>query len=86
MPALIRRADIAYENPMIDRDPVATWQDGNVVLMGDAAHAMYPTGSNGASQAIIDARVLGASLDRARHGGGGARGLRRDSSAARSRN
>lgn len=60
VPALIRGADAAYENPMIDRDPVPTWVDGPVALMGDAAHPMYPTGSNGASQAIIDARVLGA--------------------------
>lgn len=62
VPALLRGADIAYENPMIDRDPVPTWRDGNVALMGDAAHAMYPTGSNGASQAVIDARVLGTCL------------------------
>lgn len=62
VPALLRGAEIAYENPMIDRDPVPTWQDGGVALLGDAAHAMYPTGSNGASQAIIDARVLGAAL------------------------
>jgi 2-polyprenyl-6-methoxyphenol hydroxylase-like FAD-dependent oxidoreductase len=47
---------------MIDRDPVATWIDGPVALMGDAAHAMYPTGSNGASQAIVDARVIGAAI------------------------
>ena len=60
VPALIRGADAAYENPMIDRDPVPTWVDGPVALIGDAAHPMYPTGSNGASQAIIDARVLGA--------------------------
>lgn len=60
VPALIRGADAAFENPMIDRDPVSTWVDGRVALMGDAAHAMYPTGSNGASQAIIDARILGA--------------------------
>lgn len=62
VPDLLSRANIAYENPMIDRDPVSTWQDGPVALLGDAAHAMYPTGSNGASQAIIDARVLGASF------------------------
>lgn len=62
VPALIRGADSAYENPMIDRDPVPTWIDGPVALMGDAAHAMYPTGSNGASQAIIDARILGAKM------------------------
>jgi 5-methylphenazine-1-carboxylate 1-monooxygenase len=59
VPALLNGAEIAYENPMIDRDPVETWVDGSVALMGDAAHAMYPTGSNGASQAIIDARTIG---------------------------
>jgi 5-methylphenazine-1-carboxylate 1-monooxygenase len=62
VPDLLRRAEIAYENPMIDRDPVPTWRDGRVALLGDAAHAMYPTGSNGASQAIVDARVLGACM------------------------
>jgi 2-polyprenyl-6-methoxyphenol hydroxylase-like FAD-dependent oxidoreductase len=62
VPALIRGADVVYENPMIDRDPIPTWRDGNVVLIGDAAHAMYPTGSNGASQAIVDTRNLGAAL------------------------
>ncbi|NCV30608.1 MAG: flavin-dependent oxidoreductase [Rhodobacteraceae bacterium] len=60
VPALIRGSDIAYENPMIDRDPIPSWVDGPVALLGDAAHAMYPTGSNGATQAIIDARILGA--------------------------
>jgi 5-methylphenazine-1-carboxylate 1-monooxygenase len=62
VPALIRQADCAFENPMIDRDPVNTWQDGPVLLLGDAAHAMYPTGSNGGSQAIVDARLLGAAM------------------------
>ena len=62
VPDLIRRADSAFENPMIDRDPVSTWQDGPVILIGDAAHPMYPTGSNGGSQAIVDARVLGAAM------------------------
>ncbi len=62
VPEMLREADCAFENPMIDRDPIATWVDGRVGLMGDAAHAMYPTGSNGASQAIVDARVLGAKL------------------------
>lgn len=60
VPALLRSAETVYEYPMTDRDPLATWQDGRVILIGDAAHAMYPTGSNGASQAIVDARVLGA--------------------------
>ena len=62
VPALIRGADTVFENPMIDRDPVPSWQDGPVALLGDAAHPMYPTGSNGGSQAIIDARTLGAAM------------------------
>lgn len=59
LPALLAKSEVAYENPMIDRDPLPTWVDGSVALIGDAAHPMYPTGSNGASQAIIDGRVLG---------------------------
>ena len=59
LPALLARSECAYENPMIDREPLPTWVDGPVALIGDAAHAMYPTGSNGATQAIIDGRVLG---------------------------
>lgn len=59
VPNVIRDADEVYEYPMVDRDPLPKWQDGRVSLMGDAAHVMYPTGSNGASQAIIDARKLG---------------------------
>jgi 2-polyprenyl-6-methoxyphenol hydroxylase-like FAD-dependent oxidoreductase len=62
VPALLKGADSVFENPMIDRDPIPTWVDGPVALLGDAAHAMYPTGSNGGSQAIIDARVLGAAM------------------------
>ena len=62
VPAMLEQADCAYENPMIDRDPVPSWVNGRVALMGDAAHAMYPTGSNGASQAIVDARVLSARM------------------------
>ncbi len=62
VPALLAASDVAYENPMIDRDPIATWVNGRVGLLGDAAHAMYPTGSNGASQAVIDARTLGAMM------------------------
>ncbi len=60
--ALIRRSDEVFEYPMVDRDPVGHWVHGEVALIGDAAHAMYPVGSNGASQAIVDARVLGAAL------------------------
>lgn len=62
VPALLRGAARVYEYPMTDRDPIPSWQDDRVALLGDAAHVMYPVGSNGASQAIVDARVLGACL------------------------
>ncbi|KOV35275.1 hypothetical protein ADK60_09930 [Streptomyces sp. XY431] len=62
VPAVIRGAEAAFEYPMVDREPLPHWTRDDVVLLGDAAHAMYPIGSNGASQAIIDARVLAHSL------------------------
>src|SRR6202048_725766 len=58
VPGLIRNCPHAYEYPLVDRDPIPQWTFGKVTLMGDAAHPMYPIGSNGASQAILDARVL----------------------------
>lgn len=62
VPELIRSSCEVLEYPMIDRDPIPSWRDGNAALLGDAAHPMYPTGSNGATQAIVDARVLGAAI------------------------
>ncbi len=62
VPALIRGAEVIYQYPMVDRDPLPTWNFGRVTLLGDAAHPMYPVGSNGASQAIIDARILAREL------------------------
>jgi 2-polyprenyl-6-methoxyphenol hydroxylase-like FAD-dependent oxidoreductase len=56
--ALIRNADQILEYPMVDKDPIDTWTYGRVTLAGDAAHPMYPRGSNGAAQAAIDARTL----------------------------
>lgn len=58
IPALISGADAIYEYPMSDRDPLAHWGHGRVTLLGDAAHPMYPIGSNGATQAILDAAAL----------------------------
>ena len=58
VPGLIRNCPQSYEYPLVDRDPVDRWTFGNVTLMGDAAHPMYPIGSNGSSQAILDARVI----------------------------
>lgn len=56
--ALIRGAEVIYQYPMVDRDPLTSWRFGRVTLLGDAAHPMHPIGGNGASQATIDARVL----------------------------
>lgn len=58
VPALLRAADEILEYPMVDRDPIGRWTYGTTTLLGDAAHPMYPNGSNGASQAILDARTL----------------------------
>jgi 5-methylphenazine-1-carboxylate 1-monooxygenase len=55
------------EYPMCDRDPLPRWSHGRVTLLGDAAHPMYPVGSNGASQAILDARCLADQLQVAEH-------------------
>ena len=55
---VIRATGEFYEYPMCDRDPLPRWSFGRVTLLGDAAHPMYPVGSNGASQAILDARCL----------------------------
>lgn len=62
VPALFRAADVVLEYPMVDKDPLPRWSFGPVTLLGDAAHPMYPRGSNGAGQAILDADCLSASL------------------------
>jgi 2-polyprenyl-6-methoxyphenol hydroxylase-like FAD-dependent oxidoreductase len=62
VPALIRSAQSVYEFPMVDRDPLPRWTQGRVTLLGDAAHPLYPIGSNGSSQAILDARTLALHL------------------------
>jgi 2-polyprenyl-6-methoxyphenol hydroxylase-like FAD-dependent oxidoreductase len=58
VPALIDSAEVIYEYPMVDRDPLPCWSHGRMTLLGDAAHPMYPVGSNGASQAILDAEAI----------------------------
>jgi 2-polyprenyl-6-methoxyphenol hydroxylase-like FAD-dependent oxidoreductase len=62
VPALIRAADSVLEFPMVDQDPLPRWSFGRVTLLGDAAHPMVPRGSNGAGQAILDARALTSAL------------------------
>jgi 2-polyprenyl-6-methoxyphenol hydroxylase-like FAD-dependent oxidoreductase len=62
VPAFIRAADSVLEFPMVDQDPLPRWSFDRVTLLGDAAHPMVPRGSNGAGQAILDARVLACAL------------------------
>jgi 5-methylphenazine-1-carboxylate 1-monooxygenase len=66
VPAIVEGAPETFLFPMVDREPISQWTFGRVTLLGDAAHPMYPIGSNGASQAILDARVLAGSLRRHR--------------------
>src|SRR6266568_8622437 len=67
VPSLISATPEFYEYPTCDRDPLPYWSSGRVTLLGDAAHPMYPVGSNGASQAILDARCLADALARSEH-------------------
>ena len=62
VPALIATAEQILEYPMVDKDPVPQWTFGRITFMGDAAHPMYPRGSNGSAQALIDARTLADEL------------------------
>jgi 2-polyprenyl-6-methoxyphenol hydroxylase-like FAD-dependent oxidoreductase len=62
VPQMIRDSEQILEYPMVDRDPIENWTFGRVTLAGDAAHPMYPRGSNGAAQATIDARTLADAL------------------------
>jgi 2-polyprenyl-6-methoxyphenol hydroxylase-like FAD-dependent oxidoreductase len=59
---LMRSATQILEYPLVDRDPLSSWVRGHTVLLGDAAHPTYPVGSNGSSQAILDARALAFAL------------------------
>jgi 2-polyprenyl-6-methoxyphenol hydroxylase-like FAD-dependent oxidoreductase len=62
VPALIDGAEAIYEFPMVDRDPLPRWTHGRTTLLGDAAHPMYPIGSNGASQGILDAEAMARAM------------------------
>jgi 5-methylphenazine-1-carboxylate 1-monooxygenase len=64
VPSLIADGERVYEYPLLDRDPLPSWTAGLSTLLGDAAHPMFPIGSNGASQAILDAEALANALAR----------------------
>jgi 2-polyprenyl-6-methoxyphenol hydroxylase-like FAD-dependent oxidoreductase len=75
VPRIVEAAPETFLFPMVDREPLPRWTFGRTTLLGDAAHPMYPIGSNGASQAILDARVLAGCVRR--HGGDIDEALRR---------
>jgi 2-polyprenyl-6-methoxyphenol hydroxylase-like FAD-dependent oxidoreductase len=64
VPDVIKNAHTILEFPMVDRDPLPRWSHGRITLLGDAAHPMYPIGSNGASQSIIDGEAITQELSR----------------------
>ena len=63
VPRLFLGSEGVFEFPMADRDPIARWSFGRVTLLGDAAHPMYPSGSNGAAQAILDAKAITRAIE-----------------------
>ncbi|HWL28135.1 MAG TPA: FAD-dependent monooxygenase, partial [Burkholderiaceae bacterium] len=71
VPEIIHHAKAIYEFPLVDKDPLPKWTDGRASLLGDAAHPMYPIGSNGSAQAILDARCLADRLAEASKRGRG---------------
>jgi len=77
---LIRKSDVIFEYPMVDKDPISRWTFGRITFVGDAAHPMYPRGSNGSAQAVIDARTLAELLAK----GGDARAALKEYEAIRS--
>jgi 5-methylphenazine-1-carboxylate 1-monooxygenase len=62
VPEFLQQSELILEYPMVDKNPLPRWSFGRITLLGDAAHPMYPRGSNGAGQAILDARALADSL------------------------
>ncbi|TXL61320.1 flavin-dependent oxidoreductase [Aeromicrobium terrae] len=64
IPGMLKKTEKIMIYPMVDRDPLPTWTLGRATLLGDAAHPMYPRGSNGAGQAILDARFLAGAIKR----------------------
>ena len=78
VPAVLSATERILEYPMVDRDPLPCWGRGRVTLLGDAAHPMYPIGSNGGSQAIIDGRVLAYQLGTAPDAAAGLAGYERE--------
>jgi 2-polyprenyl-6-methoxyphenol hydroxylase-like FAD-dependent oxidoreductase len=85
VPELIAKAESILEYPMVDKDPIAQWTFGRVTLLGDAAHPMYPRGSNGSAQALVDARTLADELASTPVGGDWAQALHRYEAVRRPR-
>ena len=60
--ALVRCDSGVLRVPDVRPRPAAALEPGRVTLLGDAAHPMYPMGSNGAGQAVLDAESLADAL------------------------
>jgi len=62
VPELILKADKVFEYPMVDVVALPFLTQEHFTLTADTAHPMYPRGSNGSAQALIDARTLAEQL------------------------
>jgi len=60
--AMVTQSQGFMRNELVDRQPIDRWSKEGRVLIGDAAHPMFPIGANGATQAIIDAETLATTL------------------------
>ncbi len=62
---LLRHVQTTFRWALYDREPLPTWTNGRLSLLGDAAHPMLPHLGQGANQSIEDGMALATILARA---------------------
>ena len=60
---LLAACPSVHKRPLVDREPLEHWVQGNVALLGDACHPMTPYMAQGAAMAIEDAAILSRCLE-----------------------
>jgi 6-hydroxynicotinate 3-monooxygenase len=61
--AVLRACPDVHKWALYERDPMPSWGEGRVVLLGDACHPMTPYMAQGAASTIEDGAVLARCLD-----------------------